>query len=272
MPEHPRKGRRIHMEEKKKVILAGASILIVIALVVAAYLLFFRDGTPAETEPPESDPVVAEQTADETLPEEAPEPSEVLDVSLDESDELIREMVAGLSTHPELARWLMTDDLIRRFVAAVDNIASGESPRSHMGFLQFPDKFSVIEKDGVLYMDPAGYARYDAVAAVFASLPVPESMDLYRRLAPVIQEAYSNLGYPGVDFDTTLMRAIEELLEVPVVNEDVVLEEKLRSYGMADARLEGMSQAQKHLFRMGPRNVGRIKTKLRELRSGLRED
>lgn len=260
------------MEEKRKVILAGASFLIIIAVVAAVYLVFFRDGKPVETETPEVLSAAAEQSADEALPEESPEPPVVLDVALDESDDLIREMVAGLSTRPELARWLLTDDLARKFVAAVDNIATGESPRSHMGFLQIPDKFSAIEKNGVLYMDPAGYARYDTVAAAFSSLPARESVELYRRLTPVMQEAYSKLGYPGVDFNSTLIRAIEELLAVPVVNEDVALEEKLQSFGMADARLEGMSQAQKHLLRMGPRNVGRIKTKLRELRGLLRKN
>jgi hypothetical protein len=178
-------------------------------------------------------------------------------------------LVGQLSVRPELARWLLTDELIQKFVAAVDNISSGESPRNHMAFLQIQDKFSVLEKDGELYVDPAGYERYNMIAAVFSSLPTRESVDLYRRLTPVLQEAYTKLGYPGVDFHTTLMQAIEELLAVPVVNEDVVLEEKLQSYGMADPRLEGMSQAQKHLFRMGPRNVGRIKAKLREFKGLL---
>jgi hypothetical protein len=260
------------MEEKKKVIIASASFLVLIAVIATVYLVFLKDDKPVETVTPEIPPQAAEQSAGEGLPEEASEPPDVLDVDLDESDELIREMVTGLSTRPELASWLLTDDLIRKFVTAVDNIANGESPRSHMAFLQITDKFSVLEKDGVQYMDPSGYTRYDTVAAVFSALPSRASVELYRRLTSMMQEAYSKLGYPGIDFKTTLMRAIEELLAVPVVNEEVVLEEKLQSFGLADARLEGMSQAQKHLFRMGPRNVGRIKTKLRELRGLLREN
>lgn len=259
------------MEEKKKVILAGASFLIIVAVVATVYLVFFRSGKPVEPETAEVLPA-AEQSAEEAAPEEAPELPEVLDVGLDESDNVIRDLVSGLSTRPELARWLLTDDLIRKFVAAVANIANSESPRSHMEFLKITEKFSAIEKDGVLYMDPAGFARYDPVAAVFASLPARESVEIYRRMTPVIQEAYSKLGYPGMDFDTTLKQAIEELLVVPVVNEDVALEEKLQSYGLADARLEGLSPSQKHLFRMGPRNVGRIKAKLREFQGLLREN
>ena len=259
------------MDEKKKVIVAGAGFIIVIAIIATVYLVFIKDGKPAEMETSETLPVSVEPNEPEISEPEGTEPSEVFDVSLDESDDLIRELVGQLSGRSELARWLLTDDLIRKFVAVADNISSGESPRSHMTFLQVPDKFSVLEKDGELYMDPAGYERYNTVAAVFSSLPSRESVDLYRKLTPVLQEAYSKLGYPGVNFHTTLLQAIEELLAVPVVNEDIVLEEKLQSFGMAEPRLEGMSQAQKHLFRMGPRNVGRIKAKLRELKGLLQQ-
>ncbi len=260
------------MDEKKKVIIAGASFIVLVAILAVVYLVFIKKGTPAELDSPEALPAAVEQTEPERTESEPTEPPEVYDVGLDESDSLIRELVSGLSDRPELARWLLTDDLIRKYVAAVDNIANGDSPRSHLPFLQVPDKFSVLERDGELYMDPAGYERYDTVSAVFSSLPARESVDLFRRLTPVFQEAYSSLGYPGGNFHATLLQAIDELLAVPVMNEDVILEEKLQSYGMADPRLEGMSQAQKHLFRMGPRNVGRIKAKLRELKGLLQQN
>ena len=48
-----------------------------------------------------------------------------------------------------------------------------------------------------------------------------------------------------------------------------MLEEKIKSFAMADEKLESMSQAQKHLFRMGPQNVRAIQSKLRELKALL---
>jgi hypothetical protein len=257
------------MDEKKKVLVAGASFIVLVAVVATVYFVFFKKSTPDEIDIAQAIPAAVEQSEPEMTEPEATEMPEVFDVDLDESDALIRELVSGLSDRPELARWLLTEDMIRKFVAAVDNIANGDSPRKHLPFLQIPDKFSVLERDGELYMDPAGYQRYDTVSAVFSALPARESADLFRRLTPVFQEAYTSLGYPGGNFRTTLLQAIDELLGVPVMNEDVVLEEKLQSYGMADPRLEGLSQAQKHLFRMGPRNVGRIKAKLRELKGLL---
>ena len=38
---------------------------------------------------------------------------------------------------------------------------------------------------------------------------------------------------------------------------------------MVDTELEGLSQAQKHLLRMGPENILRINSKLRELAQAL---
>jgi hypothetical protein len=91
---------------------------------------------------------------------------------------------------------------------------------------------------------------------------------LYKQLKPVIQEAYKDLGYPDTDFEDTLTKAIVELLKVPVVK-DVLLEKKIISYAMVDPELESLSQAQKHLLRMGPENILRIQSKLREFAQEL---
>jgi hypothetical protein len=73
------------------------------------------------------------------------------------------------------------------------------------------------------------------------------------------------MGYPDLDFDDRLGQAIAELIAVPVAPEAPVLVEEVLRYEFADAELEALSDAQKHLLRMGPRNVQRIQHKLREL-------
>jgi hypothetical protein len=60
-----------------------------------------------------------------------------------------------------------------------------------------------------------------------------------------------------------------ELLETPVVERPVKVEKKILSYTMADESLEGLSQAQKQLLRMGPKNVRLIQGKIRELAAAL---
>lgn len=254
------------MEEQKKVIIAG---IIFVLLIVAAAIIyyFFIYSKPQETA--ETAPISQEQPVveDKVLPEE--EKVEPLDVDLDESDDVVRKLVQKLSSHPRLAMWLMTDGLIRKFVAATDNIANGHSPRPQIDFFKPEGKFEVIQDAGEYFIDPESYKRYDLVAEVFASLDSKGCAVLYKQLKPAIDEAYKELGYPDTDFDITLKKAMMELLRVPVVEGKVKLEKKIVTYVMVDSDLESLSAAQKNLLRMGPDNVRIIKDKLRSMAISL---
>ena len=256
------------MEEKNKVIFTVAAFLVVIAAGIAVYFLFFRSA-------PEKIPPTEQVEESVALPEEKgtePETKETayapIYADIEESDSLVRELIKNISENSKLAQWLSTKDIIRKFTAAVDNIANGQSPRAHIDFFLPDGPFEVVEKNGMLYMDPDSYERYDPVANVFSSLDPEETVILFRRFKPVIDEAYSELGYPDTDFEGTLKKAINELLTVLVVK-DVLLESKVISYGMVDPKLENLSEAQKHLLRMGHENVKKIQQKLRELKSSL---
>jgi hypothetical protein len=190
-------------------------------------------------------------------------------VGLDQSDDFVRQLAKEISSHPRIAQWLQSKDLIRRFVAAVDNIANGLSPKAHIDFFAPPGSFVVIKKGNSYVADPNGYTRYDTVADVFVSLDVKQCVSLFRALKPLCQEAYRDLGYPDQDFEQTFLRAIVELLETPVVEGDIVLEKAVLNYVMVDPELENLSDAQKHLLRMGPENVGAIQAKMREFAVGL---
>ena len=112
----------------------------------------------------------------------------------------------------------------------------------------------------------ASYRRYDLAAAVFASLDVAGSVSLYHELKPLIDEAYAEISPPGRRFDDRLLTAIDHLLAVPVLDDDVRLEEKVVTYSFADPRLEALSGAQRQLLRMGPDNVRVVQERLSEFR------
>lgn len=255
------------MEEQKKVIAAGIIIILLIAAAAIVYY-FFIYSKPQE-EPLESTEVAQELTAEEEKIEPEEEKIEPLDINLDESDDLVRELVRELSSHPELAAWLMSDELIRKFVAAVDNIANGHSPVPQIDFFEPEGAFKVHEEVGEYSIDPESYERYNIVAEVFASLDTKGCVTLYRKLMPAIQEAYKDLGYPERDFNITLKKAMMELLAVPVVDEPIMLEKKVVTYMMTDPDLEALSAAQKHLLRMGPDNVREIQGQLRKMARSL---
>jgi hypothetical protein len=211
-------------------------------------------------------------------PTPVPEPTPSLQERLSErlkgttlatSDAVIRELVAELSSRPELTAWMVNDDLVRRFVGSVDNVADGKSPRTHVEFLRPDDSFQVQERQGNLVISEASYRRYDTVAQVFASLDTDGMVALFRELEPLVDDAYAEISPAGSQFDDRLKRAIDQLLAVPVVEGDIRLNQKVVTYTYADAKLESLTPVRRQLLRMGPDNVRLIQSKLREFRSAL---
>ncbi len=199
------------------------------------------------------------------------EPAEpVLNVPpLDESDGVLRDLLLGLSNNPEWARWLVPDDLVRRFVVAVVNVAQGESPRDQVGFMEPEGTFAVQEAEGRLTVDLASYSRYDLAVATFLSLDTGQSARYYRLLHPLFEEAHAELGLPDRTFDQSMALAIDNLLAVEIPGEDVEVVPNESLYDYADPGLQARTPADKHLLRLGPENARAIQIKLTELAVAL---
>lgn len=253
-------------EAKKGLFSRVLVILLILAAAGAVYYFLIYKKTDRGKGGAEAPPAAVQ---DKELPFPAATDASRPPVGLDQSDDFVRQLAKEISSHPRIAQWLQSKDLIRRFVAAVDNIANGLSPRAHIDFFEPPGELAVLKKGNFYIADPNGYGRYDTVADVFVSLDVKQCTSLFRALKPLCQEAYRDLGYPDQDFEQTFLRAIVELLETPVVEGDIVLEKAVLNYVMLDPELESLSDAQKHLLRMGPDNVGAIQTKMREFATSL---
>ncbi|OGD19232.1 MAG: hypothetical protein A2Y70_07225 [Candidatus Aminicenantes bacterium RBG_13_64_14] len=258
------------VNEPKKIRGLAIAILVVLAAAAAVYYFVFmkKPAAPAASQEPPAESVTpggGEKAAAGGMGEPLAFPP----VVLGESDAAVREFAAALSANPEFAKWLLTKDIVRKFVVAVDNVADGLSPKPHIDFFSPSGQFRVVRTKAGTLVDEASYSRYDPVAGVVLSLDAAAAVRLYRAVKPLLQEAYRDLGYPGIDFEDTLVRAIAELLETPVVEGPVRLEQKILSYEMTDEKLEGLSQAQKQLLRMGPKSVRAVQGKLRELTAAL---
>jgi len=267
----PREGRRTF------------PTVIVLATVVAALVaavLVFRRGWEREASAPAPVSAPAERARDlsaapsgklppaEAIPEapqeEEPVGKEMDLPALDASDELVRGFAAGVPVS-----WLAAEELIRRFVVAVDNVADGYSPRRHFPSVVVEGKFTAVGRDGRLLLDPASYRRYDALADIAAGIDAAGWARAYNTLQPLCEEAYRDLGYPDRKFDDTLWRAVERLLAVPVVEGDILLVKQEGAYYFDDPGLEGLSAAGKHLLRMGPKNTRKVQGLLRALEAAL---
>jgi Protein of unknown function (DUF3014) len=236
---------------------AGAVVVLALVLVLAYLYLRAPAGQPA---PAAVAPVKPPATARGAEPgEQIPLPP------LDESDALVRQLIGRLSSHPAVAAWLTTDGLILNFATVTRQISNGQSPVQELGATGPVPAFRPRTSRGNFFIDPSSYRRYDRYAEAVSALDSRGTARLYATLKPRILEAYRRIGQPAGDFDPILERAIVELLRVPVVQGEVELTPSGIVYAFVDPKLEGMSDAQKHLFRTGPQNVQRIQAKLREI-------
>jgi hypothetical protein len=255
------------MSDSNRTIIGIFVALVVVVAAAVGWWLLTRD-----------DPQVVE-VVEEPTPVPVPTPTPGLEerlssrlsgTTLSGSDAIVRELAASLSSNPKLAAWLVNEDLVRRFAASVDNIASGISPLAHLEFLRPKAGFEVDKKSGgVFVIDPSSYRRYNLPAQVFASLDSKGSVALYRELKPLIDEAYAEIGPPNRRFDGRLEAAFDQLLAVPVLQGSTRVNQLVVTYAWADDELEGLSAAQRHLLRMGPDNVSLIQGKLAELRAAF---
>jgi hypothetical protein len=188
---------------------------------------------------------------------------------LDASDAVVRRLVRALTDSPAVAAWLTTDNLIRNFTVVVANIAEGATPAKQLRVLRLSSAFRVVERDRDPYVDPRSYDRYAMIADAITTLDPAGAARLYGTFKPRIEEASRELGSQDQTFDRTLERAIVAILETPAVDGPVRLRPKGIGYAYADERLEDLTGAQKQFLRMGPRNVGSIKAKLRQIALAL---
>lgn len=253
----------------------GLALVAALMLVGVGGLLFLVLRKPQAPVPVAS--TAPEATASERPAAPSPSPSLALPEAiklpgLDESDALVRDLVARLSAHPQLAAWLGTDQLLRRFTVLVANVMAGENPRANLRFLEPKQRLQVLSRGPRTVIDPTSYARFDGFADALASLDEAGCARVYRLLTPLFEAAFRELGHPEGGFDRALAAAARPLLDVPVLEGDVALRPVVRAtvvYEYADPRLEALSLPQKQLLRMGPRNLRLVQAKLRALVAAL---
>ena len=246
-----------------------AVAIVLIGAMVAYYLTRLR---PAEPAPPPSANMTGVPGDEESVAatEALVEELDPIDLpTLDASDTLVRELISTLSAHPTFAAWIATDDLVRTFVVAVDNMSEGDTPAQHLKVLSPRDPFRVSGGAGQVVIDPRSYARYDLIVDAFDSLDVAGTAELYEQLKPLLEDAYRDLGYPDGDFDEAMARAIEYLVRTPVVDGEIALVSHTVAYEFADDTLESLSPVQRQALRMGPRNLRLVKRKLLDLTKAL---
>ncbi|WP_166422506.1 DUF3014 domain-containing protein [Paraglaciecola sp. 20A4] len=270
-------------EDVKSKSLAPYLIIAVVLVVIIGAVLFWPAQKPDEPVAPvevpvttlpeiepipepevEPEPIIEPEIDQQIEPEPIPEPE-----PLDTSDAAVKTELLKLSDYGELARLLVNNDLLQRFVIMTNNLADDELPANHQVLKAPEQSFRTFQQAEKEWIDPASYKRYTPYVDVLESLD-PQSLELlYEEYKPAINKIFAEISSPGQDFDETLLDAIDLLLDTPEVPVPVEVYTNSVMFKFKDERLEALAAPQKQLLRTGPENMRRIKAKLRELKTAI---
>jgi hypothetical protein len=199
--------------------------------------------------------------------------------ALANADALVRELVTGLITSKDVVTFLQMDGFIRRVVVTVDNLPREQAPLMRWPVYPTPQRFTTQRSDtGVDTIHPDNSRRYVPLVQLIESVDSAKAVAVYRRLYPLFQQAYEELGFPGRYFNDRLVQVLDHLIATPVqtgplavtlveVKGEVPSTRPWVRYEFADPALQSMSAGQKMLVRTGAENHQRLRAKLVDIRS-----
>ena len=190
---------------------------------------------------------------------------------LDDSDAAIKtamESIVSSAMRETLSvRWY-GDNLLRRFVSFVANVAEGKLD-SKSSPLTPPKLRFAPSTSTPLKMTPESHARFNTYIQIITSINPATCAATYRRHYPLLQSAYADLGEKKT-FHTVMLAAIDQILAAPEpTSEPELIAANKGLFKFSDPQLEALPAAQKPLLRMGRENEAELKQWLRRLRSEL---
>lgn len=183
---------------------------------------------------------------------------------LDSSDEQIREAITAVT--PELAPWLVMDQLIRKYMVIANDFSQGLRVMKHLGFLKLEQSFSVEENGAEMFMSTESYQRYNGLAQAINAIDVSAMISVYQKFRPLLLQVFAEFSYPdGHNLDDVFIKAANEILTAPAIDQPIALVRPSLYYQFADPELEALNSVHKQMLRMGPANTRLIQDKVRML-------
>jgi hypothetical protein len=178
-------------------------------------------------------------------------------------------------------RFLYFDPLARRIVATIDGLGQPAAPTT-LWLLQ-PTPGALKTNPAQDHLAAANAERYRRLLRWVERLDNAALLRLYRRLYPMLQQAYVEAGHADGHFNDRVVAVIDQLLAAPSPRGPLrlklaparagstgsTLPPQAPRYEFADPALEALSTGQKILLRMGPQSAQKLKAKLKLLRAAL---
>lgn len=268
------------MQQRNQAWLWASAILILSVIAIAAVYFWPQPVPPPEgphpveprsqpapptvIENPPPAPAVAEPAEAPTAQAAEPLPT------LAQSDPLSSQRLIALISAGALPAWFKSDRIIMRIVVMIDNLPRKKLSLGHTPLSPIGGAFSVGgAPNAAAHWGATNAQRYAPYVALIEQVDMRQAAATYRRLAPLFQDAYEQLGYPNARFEDRLIQVIDHLLDTPVPARPPALVQPKVLYEYADEDLESRSAGQKMLMRAGPQATQSIKAQLRKLREQL---
>jgi DUF3014 family protein len=267
----------VHVNSKSKALIAVA----VVALIgVAAWWRSERLGPPTTSAPPQevAPPLPAAEKPGGAEPsvQHPVETSEAVPLAAADLTAALVELLGRRA----VASFVQTDDFPRRVAATVDNLGRTHAPVTMWPVNPTSGKFTVEESNRDTIIASDNSARYTPFVLLVETVDVGRAVSLYKRMYPLLQQAYEELGFPKRYFNDRLVEVIDVLLATPAADYPLAVQlvevkgpiPSLRPwvrYEFVDSSLESLTAGQKILLRVGPVNQRRLKSKLAEIRQAI---
>ena len=189
--------------------------------------------------------------------------------NLDASDQFIRDRLVLLSEKRDLVVWLTTDDILRRSASYLDGLARGVI-LSNIFPLSSPEgEFSTHRDEQTIWLNAGNYERYDNTVSVISSLDMDLAAQIFHLTRPLLEGAFSELGYRPRQMDGIILTALDQIMNTPVIFEPIQLSRDSVNFKFFDSKLESLTPLQKQLVRAGPENTRRLQKQAKLLRTAL---
>ena len=183
---------------------------------------------------------------------EAPAPAKPLP-SLADSDAAMKDVLAELFGSEAVARFFVSDAIVQRFVATIDNLPRKTLSARLMPVKPVPGAFAATGTGEPKTIDAGNALRYRPYVVAMEAVPAKRLVAAYAQTYPLFQAAYRDLGYPNGYFNDRLVAAIDDMLAAPEIAAPGVTQPKV-FYEFADPALEERSAGQKiHRCAWAPR-------------------
>ena len=189
---------------------------------------------------------------------------------LNDSDQYFRLALVDLFGRP-LDELLAAERLIERSVGSVDNLLRERVAETIRPLGKLPGRFAVdgSSGDAGYYLSARNHERYESLVTLLETVDLSELIDTYRRFYPLLNEAYTLLGYPDAHFNDRVVAVLDALLATPEPEGPIELVRAHVLFAYRDPQLEALSSGQKMLIRMGNDRARRLKRVLKRIRDEL---